>query len=698
MRLPAIILLSFLASPAWADSIPGGYDQVQDEGTAVTRRYKLNFIGDGVSCADNSANRRTNCTISSGGGSGDVTAVGPGCATGACWTDGIATAGTDMIIWEGTTDNTNELKIISPSADPGSDINITLPSATTTLVGRDTTDTLTNKSISGGQITSAVANATSLAANGANCSASQYPLGVDASGAAESCTALAFGNCSGTTCFSGSSGSTLTFEGAAHDNETFGFDSFEDDFKLTNDLNIYDVEPHITFYDEDSGHDDFHFYADQDRFHLTRYGSAELFRFDGSNQLYLPNVTSCDTLKTDANGQVTCGTPRLPTATVCSAGPPKCTYSTIQGALNAMVDGGTIYLTDAGYVLTSPLKYKYNHQVIVGNGDTTLEWNGASVNPLIQYDRALSNCGMRNLFLYQNNATPQSVAIDAGNGQSGMYQNLYIYGAGTAMRFTSTADNTYYNTVDKLTCEVCNNGIELSGSFQINDNAFYGVHILPNTGGAGTGVTISNGSGNSFYNLNVEPANGTGITGIAISGSNSDFNNFHGVWLETLDTNLTIGAGVEGTVFFGGTINPSGTITDSGSHTAYLGTYKSSTPTYEVSKLALGTDGVLFYHDNDGALTILGLGNGSDEDIVLNLDDVSNTLGVSSSTSLDTIALTGIGITSTKDNFGWSIVDGTDNTACTSQCTFGAVHGWDGTTPVGPASALADICLCAGAN
>jgi len=43
--------------------------------------------------------------------------------------------------------------------------------------------------IAGGSVTGAVGSATALAANGANCSAGQYPLGVDASGAVESCTA-----------------------------------------------------------------------------------------------------------------------------------------------------------------------------------------------------------------------------------------------------------------------------------------------------------------------------------------------------------------------------------------------------------------------------------------------------------------------------------------------------------------------------
>lgn len=53
---------------------------------------------------------------------------------------------------------------------------------------------------------------------------------------------------------------------------------------------------------------------------------------------------------------------------------------------------------------------------------------------------------------------------------------------------------------------------------------------------------------------------------------------------------------------------------------------------------------------------------------------------------------------------GWAVVDGADNTACSSQCTAPAVFGFNlaagATAPVlvGPSDATADICLCAGSS
>ena len=74
----AIVLPAALALPGHADPVPTGssrpaYDTVADEGVALQRRQVLNLIGSGVTCVDNSGQRRTDCTFSGGGG--NVTSV-----------------------------------------------------------------------------------------------------------------------------------------------------------------------------------------------------------------------------------------------------------------------------------------------------------------------------------------------------------------------------------------------------------------------------------------------------------------------------------------------------------------------------------------------------------------------------------------------------------------------------------------------
>jgi len=64
-------------------------------------------------------------------------------------------------------------------------------------------------------------------------------------------------------------------------------------------------------------------------------------------------------------------------------------------------------------------------------------------------------------------------------------------------------------------------------------------------------------------------------------------------------------------------------------------------PTFTTS-IAIGSAGVLLSDDGDGALTILGQGDGSDEDLTLNLDDTANEGTFSSSTGLVTLGFTSI--------------------------------------------------------
>src|SRR3990167_3961327 len=60
--------------------------------------------------------------------------------------------------------------------------------------------------------------------------------------------------------------------------------------------------------------------------------------------------------------------------------------------------------------------------------------------------------------------------------------------------------------------------------------------------------------------------------------------------------------------------------------------------------LNLNPAGVRLSSDGDGAITFLGLGDGSDEDLTINLDDTANTAVVTSSTGVTALSLSAINL------------------------------------------------------
>lgn len=82
----------------------------------------------------------------------------------------------------------------------------------------------------------------------------------------------------------------------------------------------------------------------------------------------------------------------------------------------------------------------------------------------------------------------------------------------------------------------------------------------------------------------------------------------------------------------------------------------------------VGTAGVLVTPDGDGAITLLGQGDGADEDLTINLDDTSNSVSISSSTGVTTLDAGSIGfLTSGTIRGNVDVVvttSGTDSPSC----------------------------------
>ena len=65
MRVFLLALLLTLA--ARGDGLTPAPYRVQEEGTTLTVRPKINFIGSSITCADNAGSARTDCTLTGGG-------------------------------------------------------------------------------------------------------------------------------------------------------------------------------------------------------------------------------------------------------------------------------------------------------------------------------------------------------------------------------------------------------------------------------------------------------------------------------------------------------------------------------------------------------------------------------------------------------------------------------------------------------
>ena len=116
----------------------------------------------------------------------------------------------DRIIFEGATPDDFELTL--QVVEPTSDVTVTLPNATDTLVGKATTDTLTNKSISGSTNTLSNIGNGSLTNSAVTVNGTSISLGSSGTVTANTTNALTIGTGLSGTSFNGSSAVTVAID------------------------------------------------------------------------------------------------------------------------------------------------------------------------------------------------------------------------------------------------------------------------------------------------------------------------------------------------------------------------------------------------------------------------------------------------------------------------------------------------------
>lgn len=159
-------------------------------------------------------------------GTGDITAVGAGYASGAAFTDGLVTAATtEFLTWEGTADDANEYHWLLPAANPTSDISWTMPAVTGTLVGNLDTGTVNSTVILNDTISELDLAADLAFADGDSLNLTAITLSATGEGlivtSPADCNALT-GLTAGTVCYDTTDDAICVYDGAAMDCQILG--------------------------------------------------------------------------------------------------------------------------------------------------------------------------------------------------------------------------------------------------------------------------------------------------------------------------------------------------------------------------------------------------------------------------------------------------------------------------------------------
>jgi hypothetical protein len=149
----------------------------------------------------------------------------------------------------------------------------------------------------------------------------------------------------------GSSTALITFNNDAGTDGTLGWDHTNDQIDTNADIEISEATPTLNLTDSTASQDDFELWADNSRLFLSNATDGnQLLFFSDTNIPYFPALANCDTIDTDALGQMKCGSDStgagggdaITVATVAASDPDFIDGTTIDVTLNAVPNPDTI--------------------------------------------------------------------------------------------------------------------------------------------------------------------------------------------------------------------------------------------------------------------------------------------------------------------------------------------------------------------
>jgi hypothetical protein len=531
-------------------------------------------------------------------------------------------------------------------------------------------------------LTGNASTATALAANGGNCSSGSAPLGVDASGAVESCfdvwteaenTAAAYAPLASPV-FTG----IVTLPSAAAP-------TTDADGEIAVDLDGWG----------------------------TGFDAIEVF--NGTASAYIPAITASDTCsngqvpKFNTGGEWTCendSTGGVPTAITVADTTDSTSFcglfESATGDLGPKTDAGCTYNASNGTLTATAFSGPLTGNVTGSSTDLSCtdcigETEISDVYLLNNGDvgTGVYDFGGASSFEITNGTAPTvdaagEIAIDTNTDGSIITHGSPVFFDGTTSRYvvsvennsggmpTGTRDeilvyrdssNAFVFSPLSFTSGIINDvsiGTPADGDVLTWDDINgYWTNVAPSGGpGAVTWDAIGDAAGTGSVNFSGFDQDITSSEdgGDILTITNTDVDQAADSIMLRLATNDTSDAN---TIFIRGTTDDDGTpITDW--NVAPTGTVGGLTQT-------LGSAGVRLTTDGDGAITFLGLGNGSDEDLTVNLDDTANSVVWSSSTGVTEFDLGTIDLnTDTIDLTGTGTINGLDAIDSTSETTLEA--------------------------